>query len=192
MLGTARLLTFSFRALVLLLLIPILWIGLAERYNQALVVLARILVPEGVSLRVIGSHILIEHHGLASPVSIEGFTLHHGLVLLVVLVLAAVGIGLAVRIGWLLAMGVGAFLLHAMGVALLAQGVAWASSNAWGESSGTLVFSLFAVFWGLLPAVLGLAWCFLYWLPHASARLQDQPLTPNKPEPSPDQKVTEA
>lgn len=192
MLGTARLLTFSFRALVLLLLIPILWIGLAERYNQALVVLARILVPEGVSLRVIGSHILIEHHGLASPVSIEGFTLHHGLVLLVVLVLAAVGIGLAVRIGWLLAMGVGAFLLHVVGVALLAHGVAWASSSTWGESSSTLVFSLFAVFWGLLPAVFGLAWCFLYWLPHASARLQDRPATHNNPESSPGQRVTEA
>ena len=175
MLGTSRLLTFSIRALILLLLIPILWISVAERYNEALVALAAKLLPEGLSLGTVGSHILIEDARLAKPVSIEGLTLHYGLVLLAVLILAAVGIGASARVGWLLGMGAGVFLLHIIGVALLARGVAWASVSSSAESSGTLVFSLFAIFWGLLPAIIGGAWCFLYWLPRASGRPQEAP-----------------
>ena len=111
MLGTARLLTFSFRALVLLILLPLLWITVADRYNQALVAAAQLLLPTGLSLNAIGGHILIEHSPQVAPVSIQGFTLHYGLILLAVLVLAAVGIGATARIGWLLGMGAGAFLL---------------------------------------------------------------------------------
>ena len=172
MLGTSRLLTFAFRALVLLLLIPILWISVAERYNEALVALAAVLLPDGLSLDALGSHILIEDVRLAKPVSIEGFTLHYGLVLLAVLVLAAVGVSPKARVGWLVGMGAGVFVLHIVGVALLARGVAWASVSDSAESSGDLVFSLFAIFWGLLPALIGGAWAFLYWLPRASAQAQ--------------------
>lgn len=175
MLGTSRLLTFAFRALVLLLLIPILWISVAERYNEALVALAAVLLPDGLSLDALGSHILIEDVRLAKPVSIEGFTLHYGLVLLAVLVLAAVGVSPKARVGWLVGMGAGVFVLHIVGVALLARGVAWASVSDSAESSGDLVFSLFAIFWGLLPALIGGAWAFLYWLPRASAQAQSAP-----------------
>ena len=169
MLGTSRLLTFAFRALVLLLLIPILWISVAERYNEALVALAAVLLPDGLSLDALGSHILIEDVRLAKPVSIEGFTLHYGLVL------AAVGVSPKARVGWLVGMGAGVFVLHIVGVALLARGVAWASVSDSAESSGDLVFSLFAIFWGLLPALIGGAWAFLYWLPRASAQAQSAP-----------------
>lgn len=139
MLGTSRLLTFAFRALVLLLLIPILWRGVAERYNEALVAVAGVLLPDGLSLDALGSHILIEDVRLAKPVSIEGFTLHYGLVLLAVLVLAAVGVSTTARVGWLVGMGLGVFVLHTIGVALLARGVAWASVSDSSESSGDLV-----------------------------------------------------
>ena len=159
MLGTPRLLTFAFRALVLVLLISMLWIGVAARYNEALVSLAGVLLPDGLSVKALGSHIVIEETG-ARPVSIDGLTLHYGLVLMAVLVLAAVGIGLVPRIGWLVAMCAGAFLMHVVGVALLARGVAWASGPASPEDSGRLVFSLFAAFWGLLPALIGGAWCY--------------------------------
>ena len=168
MLGTARLLTFSFRALVLLFLVPILWLTVAEQYNDALVALARTLLPDGLSIKAIGSDILIKHSRLASYLSVDGFTLHYGLILMAVLILAAVGLGAMERLGWLLGMGAGVFFLHVIGVVLLARGVAWASGDAPPESSGTLVFSLFAVFWGLLPAVIGGAWCFVYWLPRAA------------------------
>ena len=179
MLGTARLLTFSLRALVLLLLISILWISVAERYNQALVAVAQALLPDAYSLKALGSHILIDHRELAAPVSVEGLTLHFGLVLLAVLVLAAVGIGVVARVGWLLAMGSGVFLLHIIGVTLLAWGVAWAAGDTSSGGSDTLVFSLFAVFWGLLPAVFGGAWCFMYWLPRASVRPSVEPASPH-------------
>ena len=141
------------------------WISVAERYNEALVALAEALLPNGHTFSTFGSHILIEHPSLASAVSIEGFTLHYGLVLLAVLVLAAVGIGIVARVGWLLGLAAGAFLLHAVGVALLARSLVWATGG-----STTLIFGLFAVFWGLLPAVIGGAWCLMYWLPRASGR----------------------
>ena len=65
----------------------------------------------------------------------------------------------------------GAFLVHVPGVILLARGLAWAVGGASPESSERLVFSLFAVFWGLLPAIVGGAWCFIYWVPRVSGDL---------------------
>ena len=165
MLGTGKLLSFSFRALVLLVLLPLLWITVADRYNQALVALARPVLPADISVRAVDSYLLIDHSRLTTSVSIEGYTLHYGLILLAVLVLAAVGIEVVPRLVWLLGLAVGAFLTHVIGLVLLAQGVVWASGSASVESSGTMVFSLFAVFWGLLPPLVGGAWCFMYWLP---------------------------
>ena len=170
MLETGRLLTFSFRALVLVLLLPVVWLTVAARYNEALVGLARALVPDGLSLTAVGNHILIDHHRLASPVSIDAFTLHYGLLLLAVLVLAAVGIGVVPRVGWLLGMGLGAFVVHVIGVALLARGVAWALGGTSVQDPSSVVLSVFAVLWGLLPAIAGGAWCFAYWLPRVSRR----------------------
>ena len=168
--GRARLLTFAVRALVVLLVLSTLWVGVAERYDEALIFLASPLFPAGASASALGSHIVFEGSGFSSPVSIDGLTLHYGLLLMVVLVLAAVGIGTVARLGWLLALGSGAFLIHVVGVALLARGLAWASGTAEPDDSGQLVFSLFAVFWGLVPAAVGGAWCLLYWIPRASER----------------------
>ena len=169
MLGTARLLTFAFRALVLLFPVSVLWISVAEHYNQTMVFLADPLLPAGVSARVVGAHVIFADRALASPVSVDGFTMHYGLTLMVVLVLASVGIGVLPRMGWLLALVAGAFAMHVVGVALLGQGLAWAASAAAPEGSWKLVFSLFAVFWGLLPAVIGGLWCLLYWAPRVSS-----------------------
>ena len=95
--------------------------------------------------------------------SINGLVLHYGLIFLVVLVLAAVGIGVSARLRWLVAMVAGAFLTHVLGIAMLAWGLDWASDAGSAGASGSLVFSLFAIFWGLLPAVVGGLWCFMYW-----------------------------
>ena len=168
MLGTARLLTFAFRALVLLFPVSVLWIGVAEQYNRAMVSLADPLLPAGVSATTVGAHVIFADSALAVPVSVDGFTMHYGLILMVVLVLASVGIGVASRMSWLLALVAGAFVMHVVGLALLGQGLAWAAGADSPEGSGRLVFSLFAVFWGLLPAVIGGLWCFLYWSPRAS------------------------
>ena len=165
MLGTSRLLTFAFRAVVLTLLVSILWIGVAERYNEALVAVAAPLLSGELTVTALGSHLLIEEPGAFQALSIDGLTLHFGLVLMAVLVMAAVGVSAASRIRWLALMVAGSFLLHVVGVVLLARGVAWSLGTESPDESRRLVFSLFAVFWGLLPAVLGGLWCVKYWLP---------------------------
>jgi len=65
-------------------------------------------------------------------------------------------------------MALAGFLLHVAGVALLARGVLWAASGGSPEGSGELVLRLFAIFWGLLPALTGGAWAYFYWLPRAA------------------------
>ena len=112
-------------------------------------------MSDKISVKVLGKHIVIAGSESSSPVSIDGYTLHFGLILMVVLVLAAVGIGAVPRISWLLALAMGVFLLHVVGVALLARGVAWISDASSSENSGRLVFSMFAVFWGVLPVAIG-------------------------------------
>ena len=107
-----------------MLLISLLWATIAKPYNQALVSVAGPLLSEKTSVKVLGKHIVITESESSSPVSIDGYTLHFGLILMVVLVLAAVGIGTVPRISWLLALAMGVFLLHVVGVALLARGVA--------------------------------------------------------------------
>ena len=96
MLGTARPLTFLFRALVLLIAVSILWVNVAEQYNEVLVSLADRLLPKEISTKALGS-----------SVSIDGLALHYGLILLVVLVLASVGLGVVSRAKWLLILGAG-------------------------------------------------------------------------------------
>ncbi len=166
--GTARLLYFGCRALVALLLLAVLWPSVAGPYNTALVTVARPLLPSGASLRAVGTHFLIEAPPGSLPVSFDGLALHYGLVLLAVLVLAWVGIGPLQRLAWLAGLGAGAFLAHLLGVALLARIVAWSTSGAIGPDASRLMLGLFAVFWGLVPALAGGAWCLLRWLPRAS------------------------
>ena len=165
MLGTPRLLTFAFRALVLLLIIAIAWFSLAERYNQALATVATPLLPDDATVRELGTQLIFEHPVFSDKVAIDGLTLHFGLVLVSVIVLAAVGIGVLPRLAWLAAMVVGSFLVHVAGVALLGRGLIWAAGSDSPDGPARLVLSLFAVYWGLLPPVVGGLWCFAYWLP---------------------------
>ena len=164
MLGTSDLLTFAFRAVVLLILVPLAWLALAPRYNEMLVELAGLLAADA-ELDAVGRHILVIVDGRPAPLAVDGFILHSGMVLLAVLVLAAVRIGVTARVGWLVGLGVGCAALHVVGLAALAEGIAWSASG--GASEGTLL-TLFAALWGLLPAAAGCAWCLLYWLPRAT------------------------
>lgn len=165
MLGTPRLLTFVFRALVLLLIMVIAWFSLAEHYNQALAAVAGPLLPDDAIVWELGTQLIYEHPVFSDKVAIDGLTLHFGLVLVSVVVLAAVGIGVMPRLTWLAAMVAGSFLVHVAGVALLGRGLVWAGGTDSPDSSVRLVLSLFAVYWGLLPPVVGGLWCFAYWLP---------------------------
>jgi hypothetical protein len=168
-LPSGKLLSFAFRALILVMLVPLLWLTVAERYNTALVALAKNLVGDTPSLSVLGTRILIEYNTAALPFSLDSLTLHSGLVLLSVLVLASVGVGTLLRIGWLIAFAAGAYILHVTGLALLTRGIVWASSGDDVEESALLVLKVFAIFWGLIPALVGGAWAFGYWLPRMNA-----------------------
>jgi hypothetical protein len=141
----------------------LLWISIGNYYNDALIVVSGPLLPSDVGLKGVGYHIVFNVPGIIPSVSINGLVLHYGLIFLVVLVLAAVGIGVSARLRWLVAMVAGAFLTHVLGIAMLAWGLDWASNGGSPGASGSLVFSLFAIFWGLLPAVAGGLWCFTYW-----------------------------
>ena len=165
MLGTSRLLTFLFRALVLLLVISVLWVNVSQQYSEALVTVARPLLPADLTVRVLGAHLIYDHPSLGEPVSIRAYALQYGIVLMAVLVLAAVGIGFLSRAGWLLATALVFFVLHVTGAAVLARGILWAAGHPESETPARLVLALFAVFWGLVPAVFGGAWCLKYWLP---------------------------
>ncbi len=164
MLGTPKLLTFAFRALVLLLFV-ILWLGVAREYNQALARLAGRMLPDNAVVWELGVEIVYESPVFSDKVAIDGLTLHFGLILLAVLVLAAVGIGLLPRLAWLVGMMSGAFVVHVGVVAILGRGLIWAAQTDSPESSTRFVLSLFAVFWGLVPPAVGGIWCFTYWLP---------------------------
>ena len=58
--------------------------------------------------------------------------------------------------------------MHVIGVALIARGLTWASVADSPDDSRRLVLSAFAVFWGLIPALIGGLWCFIYWMPRVS------------------------
>jgi hypothetical protein len=177
--GTARLLTFSVRALALLLLISILWLYAAKAYNGLLTAFAKPFLPDGLSIKVLGTGIYFQAADSTYPVAIDGLTLHYGLILLAVIVLAAVGISILPRIGWLVTLSLGTFLTHIAGVALLAHGVSWVASSEFPDESSRIMFSLFAASWGLLPALAGGIWCVMYWIPAVSRGAA--PL-PSKPE----------
>ena len=149
---------------MLLLLAPLAWVAVATRYNELLVEVAGLLSANA-TLEAAGRHILFNVEGRTAPLSVDGFTLHYGMLLLAVLVLAAVRIGAVARAGWLVGLCAGSAALHVLGLVALAQGLAW---SAPGGASDGVTFRLFAAFWGLLPAAAGVAWCLLYWLPRAS------------------------
>ena len=68
MLGTARLLTFAFRSVVLLLLLSLMWIVVAEQYDKAIVSVADPILPAGASATAIGARLVFEGPNVAPPV----------------------------------------------------------------------------------------------------------------------------
>lgn len=166
------------RVLILLILVPIVWLLVAEQYNDMVVAVSGLFVPGDIELRALSNYIQIDHALWIRPVTVDAFTLHYGMILLTVLVLAAVGIDTMARIGWLVGFIAGVFLLHVVGVAILARGIVWTTTSTDPEASGETVFSLFAIFWGLLPALIGGAWAFMYWIPRASQPKQATDIDP--------------
>ena len=97
--------------------------------------------------------------------NLHGFMLHFGLILVLALMVATPGMSLIKLAAWLMATS-GLFLvIHIAGLSLLVWALRWAfQDNAPIMDTGQ-VFASFAIFWALVPAIIGGAWCYRYWLP---------------------------
>ena len=68
-------------------------------------------------------------------------------------------------VAWLVA-ATGLFLvIHIAGFSLLVWALWWALRNNTSIMDTGQVFAAFAIFWALVPAIIGGAWCYRYWLP---------------------------
>lgn len=176
MIADSRLLTFALRAVVVLLAFALLWSAVLVHYNRLLVFAASRLLPGQLSARVLGQSIVFEQ-GNVPMLSIDALTLHFGLILFVVVVLSAVGLGTARRLVWLAASAGAILPLHIGALIALAHGLVWASQSVRPEQAEAVVFGVFAVFWGLFPLAAVGCWVVFAWLPHAaeSGRIRSAP-----------------
>ena len=161
MLGERRILLFGLRSLVALLTVAMLWFSVVEHYNSLLVTLGQHFVPDGITVRTIGQTILFDSESSPVPATLDGLTLHYGLVLNLVLAFSVVGISVRSRVISVLVLTIVSVMLNVIGIALIALA-------AGSTIDADLIFGSFAVAWGLFPALLGGAWCLLYWVPKAT------------------------
>ena len=165
--GERSLLTFAVRALLVLVAVSLVWVALAGPYNRLLVGVTSPVAPDSMTIRVFDSDLLFLQPGSAPPVTLRGLTLHWGLVLVTTLVLAATGLSVKGRLVSLAALLAAVFLTHLVAVALLPRGYAWVAGPGSPSWSGTLVEGLYAVYWGLGPALIAGVWALRYWRPTA-------------------------
>ena len=169
-----RLLHFLLRSICILILISILWLAVAEHYNKALVFISEPFVPDERSIQVTNTHIFFEDstNPGSEPkrlFSIDALTLHHGLILMCSVILAANGIRVFDKGKSIILLSFLSFCVHVTLLPLLGNSL---SSNADAyhvTSYDANTLKPFAVAWGLFPAVLCVGWCFLYWLPKTSS-----------------------
>jgi len=167
-----RLLHFALRSILILVLLSILWLGIMNHYNRILVQISSPGLPSNITVRILGSHFSFIANELPDdpppvPVNINSLTLHYGGILLCVLVLAAVEMKIITRLMWLATLLACSFVAQVVGIVLFAHGLSWAFRAGADQEIARLVFSFFAVGWGLMPATIGGAWCYFYWKPRA-------------------------
>lgn len=145
--------------------LAVLWPLAAEGYDGLVVRLA--LVPRGIVLRATEDQVRVEFLGQA-PVAwlnIHGFIMHFGLILVLALVAATPGLALPRLALGVAATAVLAPVAHALGLTAWL----WALSAALGAGASLATFERlmtgFAVFWGVVPIVVGGVWCYRFWLP---------------------------
>ena len=177
--GSTRILHFLFRSICILILISILWLTVAEHYNKALAFISEPFVPDGRSIKVTDTHIFFESSTSAGTAprklfSIDALTLHHGLILMCSVILAANGIRFFDKAKSILLLSLLSFCIHVTLLPLLGNSVPSNADAYYVDSYDVNTLKLFAVAWGLFPAVLCVGWCFLYWLPRTSVDINPQ------------------
>jgi hypothetical protein len=165
--GSRNLLIFAVRALAVLIAVSLVWVALAEFYNDFLVDVSAPISPSGIETRVFDSDLVFLQTGLSSPVTVRGLTLHWGLVLNITLVLLVSGITLLARAASLVVLGAVVIFTHVLAVGLLPHGYIWVADPGSPDWASTLVDGLYAVYWGLGPAVIAGVWALLFWMRRA-------------------------
>lgn len=174
-----KLIHFFLRSICILILISILWLTVAEQYNKALSFISGPFVPDGKSIRVTDTHIFFEDSTDSETepkrlFSLDAFTLHHGLLLMWSVILAAHRVGFFVKAKSIILLSLLSFCVHVTLLPLLGNSLSSNADAYYVDRYNANVLKLFAVSWGLFPAVLCVGWSFFYWLPRISSRENDQ------------------
>ena len=159
----------------MLIAVSLVWVALAELYNDFLVDVSAPISPKGTETRVFGSDRVFLQTGLSSPVTVPGLTLHWGLVLNITLVLSVSGITLLARSASLLGLGAVVIFTHVLAVGLLPHGYIWVADPGSPTWAATLVDGLYAVYWGLVPAMIAGVWALRFWLRRARETQKSRP-----------------
>ena len=162
--GSRNLAVFAVRALAVLIAVSLVWVALADPYNEFLVTVASPISPGQTETRVFDSDIVYLGTGLSTPVTVRGLTLHWGLVLIVTLVASVTGISLRERAASLLGLGALVIVTHVLVVGLLPHGYVWAANPGSPGWEMTLAEGLYSVYWGLAPAMIAGVWALRFWL----------------------------
>jgi hypothetical protein len=155
------------RTLAVVVIAASTWPLVSDAYDRLIAAAASSFAPGEVALSAASGRIYLSFDGAgdAGRLSIEGIVLHFCLILMTALVVSTPGLSPYRVAGWLPAVFGILFGLHVAGLALLARGLDTAYGGGRDGSVVGQVMSGFAIFWGLLPAVLGGLWCYRYWLP---------------------------
>ncbi len=154
------------RTLAVVVIAASLWPFAADAYDGLVVRLAGGFLPADIMARAGEGRIYVDFLGGEKGVGlgIHGFVLHFGLILVAALAVTTPGLGLVRAVAWVAGVLGLFFAVHVAGVALFVWGIHTATQEDGGVTVGQ-VMTAFAVFWALLPAVLGGAWCYWRWLP---------------------------
>ena len=171
---STRLLHFFVRSICILILISILWLTVAEHYNRALAFISEPFVPDGRSIQVTDTHIFFEDSTTSETASnklfsIDALTLHHGLILMCSVILAANGIRLFDKTKSIFLLSLISFCVHVTLLPLLGNSVPSNADAYYIDRYDISTLKLIAVAWGMFPAALCVGCCFFYGLPRTSA-----------------------
>ncbi|MDO8749875.1 MAG: hypothetical protein Q7K03_01850 [Dehalococcoidia bacterium] len=154
------------RTLAVVVIAASVWPFAADAYDGMVVRLAGGFLPSDIVVRAGEGRIYLDFLGgeKGAGLGIQGYVLHFGLILVAALVVTTPGLGVVRAVAWTAGV-LGMFLaVHVAGVALFVWGIHAATQEDGGVTIGQ-VMAAFAVFWALLPAVIGGAWCYWRWLP---------------------------
>lgn len=166
--GRSDLLRRAFWAMGILLLLAVAWLGVAREYNYAVAGLASALVGDWVSITTAGSHLLVDGVVGGGPVSVAGFAMQWGSLLLAAVIVVTPMLSYRQRSVWLFVTVASSFLLQVAGAAALAVGLAW-STRVGSPLLDRFVMSAYVVFWGVGPMALAGIWCLTFWRPSGFA-----------------------